>query len=110
MLSCGEPSGDLYAGALTRELRRLDPAITVSGLGGPQFSRAGGELIADYRRLTATGLIEPIGKVPQSFATLRRLDDFARTRSEEHTSESSHVKISYAVSLDRKSTRLNSVT
>lgn len=79
MLSCGEPSGDLYAGALTRELRRLDPAITVSGLGGPQFSRAGGELIADYRRLTATGLIEPLGKVPQSFATLRRLDDFART-------------------------------
>jgi len=78
MLSCGEPSGDLYAGALTRELRRLDPTITVSGLGGPQFSAAGGALIADYRRLTATGLIEPIGKIPRSFATLRRLADFAR--------------------------------
>ena len=26
LLSCGEPSGDLYAGALTRELRPLDPA------------------------------------------------------------------------------------
>ena len=24
MLSCGEPSGDLYAGALTTEIRRLD--------------------------------------------------------------------------------------
>jgi lipid-A-disaccharide synthase len=79
MLSCGEPSGDVYAGALTRELRRLDPTVTVSGLGGPQFSAAGGELIADYRRLTATGLIEPIGKVPQSIATLRCLDRFART-------------------------------
>jgi lipid-A-disaccharide synthase len=79
MLSCGEPSGDLYAGALTRELRRLDPTVTVSGLGGPEFSAAGGELIADYRRLTATGLIEPIGKVPQSFATLGRLGRFART-------------------------------
>ena len=78
MLSCGEPSGDLYAGALTRELRALDPFIVVSGLGGPQFSRGGGELIADYRRLTATGLIEPIGKVPQSFATLRSLCNFAR--------------------------------
>ncbi len=27
MISCGEPSGDLYAGALARELRRLDPAV-----------------------------------------------------------------------------------
>ena len=78
MLSCGEPSGDLYAGALTRELRRLDPAVTVSGLGGPQFAAAGGALIADYRGLAVTGLTEAIGKLPQSFATLRRLVAFAR--------------------------------
>ena len=42
LLSCGEPSGDLYAGALTRELRALDPHATVAGLGGPQFAAAGG--------------------------------------------------------------------
>ena len=34
MLSCGEPSGDLYAGALTTEIRRLDPTAEVFGLGG----------------------------------------------------------------------------
>ena len=39
LLSCGEPSGDLYAGALTRELRALAPGIDVCGLGGPQFAR-----------------------------------------------------------------------
>ena len=88
MLSCGEPSGDLYAGALTRELRALDPTITVSGLGGPQFAAAGGELIADYRGLAVTGLTEPIGKLPQSFATLRRLGDFARTRGPMRSSSS----------------------
>ena len=75
MLSCGEPSGDLYAGALTRELRTLDPRSRVSGLGGPQFAAAGGALIADYRGLAVTGLTEAIGKLPQSFATLRRLVD-----------------------------------
>ena len=42
LLSCGEPSGDLYAGALTRELRRSGPDIEVAGLGGPAFARAGG--------------------------------------------------------------------
>ncbi|MEO8256797.1 MAG: lipid-A-disaccharide synthase [Acidobacteriota bacterium] len=78
LVSCGEPSGDLYAGALTHELRRLDPAVTVSGLGGPQFAAAGGQLIADYRGLAVTGLTEAIGKLPQSFATLARLVEFAR--------------------------------
>ncbi len=78
MLSCGEPSGDLYAGALTRELRALDPSIGIRGLGGPQFAAAGGELIADYRGLSVTGLTEAIGKLPKSFATLRSLLDAAR--------------------------------
>jgi lipid-A-disaccharide synthase len=78
MLSCGEPSGDLYAGALTRELRTLDPTITVSGLGGPRFAAAGGELIADYRGLAVTGLTEWIGKLPQLLATRRRLVGWAK--------------------------------
>jgi len=34
MLSCGEASGDLYAGALARELLAIDPTITISGLAG----------------------------------------------------------------------------
>ncbi len=78
LLSCGEPSGDLYAGALTRELRTLSPGISLSGLGGPQFAAAGGRLIADYRGLAVTGLTEAIAKIPKSLATLRRLVDEAR--------------------------------
>ena len=78
LLSCGEASGDLYAGALTRALRALAPDVTVSGLGGPQFAAAGGRLIADYRGLAVTGLTEAIAKIPRSLATLRRLVDCAR--------------------------------
>jgi len=73
LLSCGEPSGDLYAGALTRELRAIDPAVTVAGLGGPQFAAAGGHLAADYRGLSVTGLTEAIAKLPRSWSTLRQL-------------------------------------
>ncbi len=73
LLSCGEASGDLYAGALTRELFALDPAITVSGLGGPRFAAAGGRLIEDYRGLAVTGLTEALAKLPQSWSTLRKL-------------------------------------
>ena len=78
LLSCGEPSGDLYAGALTRELRTLSPGISVAGLGGPEFAAAGGRLIADYRGLAVTGLTEAIGKLPKSLATLRQLVSDAR--------------------------------
>lgn len=78
LLSCGEPSGDLYAGALTRELRALIPGLLVTGLGGPAFAAAGGELVADYRGIAVTGLTEAIAKVPQSLAILRRLVSTAR--------------------------------
>ena len=72
LLSCGEPSGDLYAGALTRELRAIAPGIDVFGLGGPHFMAAGGRAVADYRGLSVTGITEPLAKVPQ-LAAARRL-------------------------------------
>jgi lipid-A-disaccharide synthase len=78
LLSCGEPSGDLYAGALTRELQSLAPGIEVAGMGGPQFASAGGRLLADFRGLAVTGLTEAIAKIPQSLSTIRRLVRSAR--------------------------------
>jgi len=73
LLSCGEASGDLYAGALTRELLALDPTLRVAGLGGPQFAAAGGHLVDDYRELSVTGLTEWIPKLPRLLAARRRL-------------------------------------
>ena len=78
LLSCGEASGDLYAGALTRELRTLRPDIDVAGRAGPEFERAGGRLLADYRGLAVTGFTEIVSKVPQLLTAKRRLVDAAR--------------------------------
>jgi lipid-A-disaccharide synthase len=79
MLSCGEASGDLYAGALTRELLALDPTATVSGLGGGHFAAAGGHLIEDFRGLAVTGLTDWIGKVPRLLTAMNRLEAAARS-------------------------------
>jgi lipid-A-disaccharide synthase len=73
LLSCGEASGDLYAGALIRELRALDAGVSISGLGGPHFAAAGGRLIDDYREIAVTGLTEAVAKIPRSLAAFRRL-------------------------------------
>jgi lipid-A-disaccharide synthase len=83
LLSCGEPSGDIYAGALTRELQSLSPGLEVEGMGGPRFAAGGGRLIADFRGLAVTGLTEAIAKVPRSLRTLRRLVEAARDRRPE---------------------------
>ncbi|HEX6216139.1 MAG TPA: lipid-A-disaccharide synthase [Vicinamibacterales bacterium] len=73
LLSCGEASGDLYAGALVAALRRREPDIDVFGLGGERFRAAGGRLVADFHGLSVTGLTEALGVIPRSFATMRQL-------------------------------------
>ena len=78
LLSCGEASGDLYAAALTSELQRIDPAARVLGLGGDRFRGAGGHVLADYERLTVTGLSEALAVLPRSWLTYRRLVRAAR--------------------------------
>ncbi|MBI3402294.1 MAG: lipid-A-disaccharide synthase [Acidobacteria bacterium] len=78
LLSCGEASGDLYAGVLTRELRAIDPALIISGFGGPHFAAAGGRLLADYRGVAVTGMTEVLAKLPKLFDTRRTLVAAAR--------------------------------
>jgi lipid-A-disaccharide synthase len=78
MISCGEASGDLYAGALTAELQRREPNAEIFGFGGQRLKSAGGQLIGDYGGLSVTGLTEAIRVVPRSFSMLRRLVDSAR--------------------------------
>jgi lipid-A-disaccharide synthase len=78
MLSCGEASGDLYAGALVAALRRREPDIDVFGLGGERFAAAGGRRVEDFHGLSVTGLTEALSVIPRSFATMRRLVDAAR--------------------------------
>ena len=73
MLSCGEASGDLYAGALVAALRTRAPDIEVFGLGGHRFHAAGGRLIGDYRGLAVTGLLEAVRILPDSYAMYRKL-------------------------------------
>ena len=73
MLSCGEASGDLYAGALVAALHRREPGIDVFGLGGERFRAAGGRLIADFHDISVTGLTEVLKVLPRTLTTMRQL-------------------------------------
>jgi lipid-A-disaccharide synthase len=79
MISCGEPSGDLYAASLTEALRTRVPTVDVFGFGGRRFEAAGGRLIGDFAGVSVTGLTEAIRVIPRSYAMLRKLVEAART-------------------------------
>ncbi len=73
MISCGEPSGDLYGAALAHEIRHLDPSATMVGFGGSRVRAAGVSLIGDFEGLSVTGLLEPLRVLPRIYAVYRRM-------------------------------------
>jgi lipid-A-disaccharide synthase len=73
MISCGEPSGDAYAGALAREILEIDPSTAITGFGSEQLRRAGARLVADFEGLSVTGLLEVARVLPRTYGVYRRL-------------------------------------
>ena len=80
MISCGEPSGDVYAGALARELRTLDPGASITGFGSERLRAAGVDLVADFKGLSVTGLLEVARVLPRTYAVYRKLVAAAAAR------------------------------
>jgi lipid-A-disaccharide synthase len=73
LVSCGEPSGDLYAGELVRHLRPRRPDLEVFGLGGDHLQREGAHLIAHVRDVAVVGLFEVLRHLRRLRALFRAL-------------------------------------
>ena len=54
----GEASGDLHAARLLTELARIEPGLSVFGLGGDEMRAAGVSTVADSSEISVVGLIE----------------------------------------------------
>lgn len=66
LVSCGEPSGDLYAADLVRHLRgRTAVPPDVFGLGGDRLEAEGARLLAHVRDLAVVGLWEVVSHLPR---------------------------------------------
>ena len=73
MISCGEPSGDLYAGALAAEILKLEPSAAITGFGSERLRAAGASLVRDFKGLSVTGLTEAVRVIPRSWQNYRAL-------------------------------------
>ena len=62
----GELSGDLIAAMLIKELRKLDPALGITGLGGERMEEAGATIRVNLvRDLAIIGFAEVLAKYPK---------------------------------------------
>jgi lipid-A-disaccharide synthase len=75
LVSCGEPSGDLYAAELTRHLRARVPDLEVLGLGGDRLEGEGAHLLAHVRDVAVVGLFEVLRHLRRLRAVFRGLLD-----------------------------------
>ena len=57
LVSAGDASGDLHAGALMQALRQRVPDLRVIGIGGAELEKAGAELTVHQRELAIGGLV-----------------------------------------------------
>jgi lipid-A-disaccharide synthase len=73
LVSCGEPSGDLYAAELVGQLRRALPRLEVFGLGGDRLHAQGAALRAHVRDLAVVGLFEVVAHLGRLRRVLRDL-------------------------------------
>ena len=60
----GEASGDLHASEVVRELKKLDPALTMFGIGGDLLAREGMTLLHHAREMGIVGLFNVLRHLP----------------------------------------------
>ncbi len=70
MLIAGESSGDYHSAALINALKKIDPAVEISGIGGPKMRQAGAKLLCDISELSIIGftdVLKNLIKIKQVF-------------------------------------------
>ena len=60
LIISGEPSGDLHASNLVKDLKSLDPSLQFYGVGGELSKKAGVDVIFDITKLALVGVVEVI--------------------------------------------------
>lgn len=79
LISAGELSGDIHAGAIVNEIKRINHNAEVFGMGGEELRKAGGEVFFDIKEHSVMGFIEIVKHLPKLF---RLKKDFGRVMRE----------------------------
>ena len=89
IIVAGEASGDVHAAHLVDELKKLDPSLTFSGVGGPRLQASGVELYKDISSLAVVGFVE----VLKNYGKIRRIFNLILKKSIRSTLKRSSLSI-----------------
>jgi len=73
LIVAGEVSGDIHAGNMLHELRRIRPRVSGWGVGGERLAEAGLECVVATDELSHMGLVEVLRELPRLRGILDRL-------------------------------------
>ena len=73
VIVAGEASGDAHAARLINELKKLDPSISVRGMGGDNLRNEGVDVFIDMAELAVVGFVEVLLKYNVIKAELNKL-------------------------------------
>ncbi|MDD5120457.1 MAG: lipid-A-disaccharide synthase [Candidatus Omnitrophica bacterium] len=62
---CGEPSGDLLAGNLIEAIKKSNPDIKVSAVGGAYLAKNADQIFYNIKGLSVMGIIDALRKLPK---------------------------------------------
>ncbi len=74
LIIAGEPSGDLHAAGVARELLREKPHVQLFGIGGEHLHALGQEQLYDTRRMAIMGFSEVVRHLPFLRRVFRHLE------------------------------------
>lgn len=77
----GEVSGDMAAASLASEILRIDPAVTLLGVGGPRMASAGVTVVIESATWSAIGHVDPLLHLRTHLRRLRRVEEQIRRSS-----------------------------
>ncbi|MFH1248260.1 MAG: lipid-A-disaccharide synthase [Candidatus Omnitrophota bacterium] len=65
LIICGEASGDLHAANLAKAIKKINPSVKISAVGGKQLQAAKADIIYDIKELSVIGLLDVLKKLPR---------------------------------------------
>ncbi|MCM8797271.1 MAG: lipid-A-disaccharide synthase [Candidatus Omnitrophica bacterium] len=71
MIVCGEASGEMHAAGLATALKKINPDISLYGVGGELLKNAGVQIFYDIKELGVIGLFDVLKKLP-TFLALKK--------------------------------------
>ena len=81
LIVAGDISGDLHACSLMRELKKADPAVKITAIGGKRMQAEADHFLFDLASQGASGFVEPLKKMPLWINLMKQIRQYMETQN-----------------------------